>query len=157
MLGRRCNVVLGSMSAAMVVENSFWVSAEDTSFFFYPTYLANGSAPNPSDRGQRPSVILRGNTPGRRYGVDTVYLVSFTRIVLSGGQVQYQQVVAGEQWPGFYDLKCARLPTGRRFCAANAASSHLRQVRDLGGVGVAAARRAGRAGRRVGRPRAVCR
>lgn len=102
-----CNVVFGSNNTALVVENSFWISAEKSHFFFYPNYLTNGSTPSPHDRGQRPSIILRGNTPGQKYNVDTVYLLSFREAVLSGGQIQYQQVVQGEQWPGFYDFKCA--------------------------------------------------
>ena len=33
-----CNVVLGSNNTALVIENAFWVWAEDCSFFFYPMY-----------------------------------------------------------------------------------------------------------------------
>jgi hypothetical protein len=43
-----CNVVLGSMNAAMLVENSFWLWFERVAFDFAPAL------------GQRPSVILRG-------------------------------------------------------------------------------------------------
>ena len=62
-----CNVVFGSNNSALVIENSFWISAADSSFYFYPLYLANGTAPLPANRGQRPSVILRGNTHGKKY------------------------------------------------------------------------------------------
>ena len=86
-----CNVVFGSNNTALVIENSFWVWAEDSSFFFYPAYYANGSSVAQPDRGQRPSVIIRGNGPGRKYGVDTTYLLHFERITLSGGAFQYQQ------------------------------------------------------------------
>jgi len=47
-------------------------------------------------RGQRPSVIIRGNTP-QHFGINTVYLLHFGRIVVSGGGFQYQQLVAGDQ------------------------------------------------------------
>jgi hypothetical protein len=56
-----------------------------------------------SGTGQRPSVIIRGNTQGH-FGINTVYLLHFGRIVVSGGGFQYQQLVAGDQWPGFYDF-----------------------------------------------------
>ena len=92
-----CNVVFGSNNSALVVENSFWVSVEDSAFFFYPQYLASGATPDPADRGQRPCIILRGSQHGVKYGVNTVYLVSLNRIVLSGGQIQYQQLTAGDQ------------------------------------------------------------
>ena len=36
-----CNVVFGSNNTALVVENSFWIFAEDSSFFFYPSYLVS--------------------------------------------------------------------------------------------------------------------
>jgi hypothetical protein len=103
-----CNVVLGSNNTALVVENSFWVWAEDSSFYFYPMY---GHGPPPFNNpaagatwGQRPTVIIRGNHPGRTQGINTVYLLHFDRIVCSGGGFQYQQLVDGEQWPGFYDF-----------------------------------------------------
>jgi hypothetical protein len=99
-----CNVVFGSNNTALVIENSFWVWAEDSSFFFYPAYYANGSSVAKSDYGQRPAVIIRGNGPGRKYGVDTTYLLHFERITLSGGAFQYQQAQQPEQWPGFYDF-----------------------------------------------------
>ena len=109
---RDCNVVLGSNNTALVVENSFWLSAVDSAFFFYPTVYASGKAVAPSDRGQRPSIIFRGGSSwtdpsghGRKYGVNTVYLVTLSRVVLSGGQLQYQQIKDGDQWPGFIDLK----------------------------------------------------
>ena len=34
-----CNVVLGSNNTALVIENSFWVWAEDCSFYFYPLWV----------------------------------------------------------------------------------------------------------------------
>jgi hypothetical protein len=95
--------VLGSNNTALVIENSFWIWAEDCSFYFYPLYRDAGPAPARSDWGQRPSVIIRGNTPGH-FGINTVYLLHFGRIVTSGGSFQYQQLVAGDQWPGFYDF-----------------------------------------------------
>lgn len=99
-----CNVVLGSNNTALVIENSFWVWAEDCSFFFYPLYRDAGASPDRHDGwGQRPSVIIRGNTPGH-FGINTVYLLHFGRITMSGGGFQYQQLVAGDQWPGFYDF-----------------------------------------------------
>ena len=39
-----CNVVLGSNNTALVIENSFWVWAEDCSFYFYPLYRDVGGA-----------------------------------------------------------------------------------------------------------------
>ena len=33
-----------------------------------------------------------------------MYLLHFDRIVTSGGGFQYQQVAAGDQWPGFFDF-----------------------------------------------------
>lgn len=57
-----------------------------------------------NDWGQRPSVIIRGNKPGKKQGIDTVYLLHFGRIVVSGGGFQYQQLVNSDQWPGFYDF-----------------------------------------------------
>lgn len=57
---------------------------------------------------QRPSVILRGETP--RPGsydqqTNTVYLVNFEHSVFSGGGVQYQQIEHGDQWPGFFSFE----------------------------------------------------
>lgn len=60
-----CNVVLGSNNTALLVENSYWIWAEDCSFFFYPLYpypVSPGTFPR-EYWGQRPSVILRGNAP----------------------------------------------------------------------------------------------
>ena len=98
-----CNVVLGSDNAALVAEDTFWLWAEDSSFIFEPK--ASG--------GQRPPVILRGidkdgihgddpesNITGR--GVNTVYLVTFDRVVFAGGGVQYQNVAVANQWPGWF-------------------------------------------------------
>ena len=47
------NVVLGSENAALIVENSFWLSFTDSSFVF----VKNGAQ---ATNGQRPSGILRG-------------------------------------------------------------------------------------------------
>jgi hypothetical protein len=64
---------LGSNNSALVIENSFWVWAEDCSFYFLPTYSHNGAAAvAQSDFGQRPAVVIRGNTPGH-FGINTVY------------------------------------------------------------------------------------
>ena len=94
-----CNVVFGSNNTALVIENSFWVWAEDSSFFFYPQYSGSSGGITPkANKGQRPSVIIRGNTAGRKFGIDTTYLLHFDRIIVSGGGFQYQQVVAGDQW-----------------------------------------------------------
>jgi hypothetical protein len=80
------------------------VWAEDCSFYFLPLYAKNGAMAVPqTDWGQRPSVVIRGNTPGH-FGINTVYLLHFGRIVTAGGNFQYQQLVAGDQWPGFYDF-----------------------------------------------------
>ena len=38
--------------------------------------------------GQRPAVIIRGNIPGPQQGIDTVYLLHFDRIIISGGGFQ---------------------------------------------------------------------
>ena len=54
--------------------------------------------------GQRPAVIIRGNVLGPHQGIDTVYLLHSDRIVISGGGFQYQQVVDGDQEPGFFDF-----------------------------------------------------
>ena len=63
-----CNVVLGSDNAALVVEDTFWLWAEDSSFIVSPEI----------SEGQRPSVILRGtDIDGHNKSVDTVYLVLF--------------------------------------------------------------------------------
>jgi len=92
-----CNVVLGSMSAAMVVENSFWLWFERVAF---SAQGLSGSCPHPYKTtptndcqwGQRPTVLLRGRgcNPGERCGVAEVYLVRFDRAIFTGGGVQYQ-------------------------------------------------------------------
>ena len=99
-----CNVVLHSNNTALLVENTYWLWVEDSSFSFYPIHGANHSVPR-DDTGQRPSVILRGN--GRkidgRSPVTAVYLVYFRSVVFEGGGVQYQQVSdALGTWPGFF-------------------------------------------------------
>ena len=43
--------------------------------------------------------MIRGNTAGHKFGIDTTYLLRFDRIIVSGGGFQYQQLVAGDQWP----------------------------------------------------------
>ena len=70
------------------MENTYWLWVEDCSFFFYPLY---GSVQFPrSDWGQRPSVILRGtDMDGGKGGVNSVYLVYFSRVIFTGGGVQY--------------------------------------------------------------------
>ena len=88
------------------IRSAFWIWAEDCSFYFYPLYVgvssraslqylsSNGTAADGATNknwGQRPSVIIRGNTPGH-FGINTVYLLHFGRIVTSGGSFQYQQV-----------------------------------------------------------------
>ena len=85
-----CNVVLDSDNAALVVEDTFWLWAEDSSFIFAPHVSG----------GQRPPVILRGtDKDGHNKSVNTVYLVHFERIVLAGGGVQYQNIAKANQWP----------------------------------------------------------
>lgn len=54
-----CNVVLRSNNTAFLVENTYWLWVEDSSFFFIPLYSSHGAI-NDDERGQRPSVILRG-------------------------------------------------------------------------------------------------
>jgi hypothetical protein len=103
---RGCNIVLGSNNTALLVENSYWLWVEDSSFFFYPLYpypVAPGTFPR-EYWGQRPSVILRGNAPVYKDGISTVYLVYFSRVIFEGGAVQYQQVHKADQWPGFFDF-----------------------------------------------------
>lgn len=101
-----CNVVLGSQNAALIVENSFWLSFVDSSFVF----VKHDPRPGASTNGQRPTVILRGvnhtadGAGGGKYNVNTVYIVRFERIVFVGGGVQYQQLTAGWQWPGWFDF-----------------------------------------------------
>jgi hypothetical protein len=87
---------------AQVIENAFWVWAEDCAFFFYPIYYSAGAKNGKgvvarSDWGQRPSVIIRGNSASLKQGIDTVYLLHFGRIVVSGGGFQYQQLVNSDQ------------------------------------------------------------
>jgi hypothetical protein len=84
-----CNVVLNSNNTALVIQNTYWVWVEDSSFFFYPLYGSGEQFPH-EYWGQRPSVILRGtdvNMGGG--GVNSVYLVYFARTVFTGGGVQY--------------------------------------------------------------------
>ena len=95
-----CNVRLGSNNAALVAVNSYWLSFSHCSFSFFPNTRANGTATSPDEQGQRPSVILRGETPSSTVAdtqTNTVYLVSFEHSVFSGGGVQYQQTEHGDQ------------------------------------------------------------
>lgn len=108
-----CNVVLGSMNAAMVIENSFWLWFEHCSFV---AQANSGECVHPYKPpcgwGQRPAVILRGQdkatlpTGSADYGVVQVYLVRMDRIIFSGGGVQYQQMVAdpGGAPAGWFDF-----------------------------------------------------
>ena len=92
-----CNVALHSNNTALLVVNTYWLWVEDSSFFF------NLGAPR-QDYGQRPSVILRGG-PGLAPGsVNACYLVYFARVIFDGGAVQYQQLTAANQWPGFFQF-----------------------------------------------------
>jgi hypothetical protein len=45
-----------------------------------------------------------GVASARADGIDTTYLLKFKDVVFAGGAVQYQQLVNGEQWPGFYEF-----------------------------------------------------
>ena len=102
-----CNVNLGSSNAALVIINSYWITLSHCSFTFYPDYRQNGTVTSPAEKGQRPSVILRGETPDKGcydQQTNTVYLVHFEHSVFSGGGVQYQQTEHGDQWPGFFTL-----------------------------------------------------
>ena len=94
-----CNAVLDgpySNNTAMLVINTYWLWVEDSSFFF------NIGVPS-EIFGQRPSVILRGigelsTTSGAAPGgVNTVYLTYWTRVIFSGGAVQYQQLGVANQ------------------------------------------------------------
>ena len=103
-----CNVRLGSNNAALVIVNSYWLWFSHCSFTFYPDYHANGTTTGPGEKGQRPSVILRGETPHPSTAdsqTNTVYSLNFKHSVFSGGGVQYQQTEHGDQWPGFYSFE----------------------------------------------------
>eukprot|EP01046_Picozoa_sp_COSAG06_P003172 COSAG06_NODE_120_length_23106_cov_18.311862_14_plen_389_part_00 len=101
-----CNAVLDGPhvnTTALLVINTYWMWVEDSSFFF--------NIGEPSENfGQRPSVILRGigaltTASGAAPGsVNTVYLVFMTRVIFSGGAVQYQQLGPANQWPGFFQF-----------------------------------------------------
>ena len=66
-----CNVMLGSLNAALVVDNSFWL------------WVERGSFSGPDASGQRPSVILRGRSEfsAPLTPVHAVYQVRFERCV----------------------------------------------------------------------------
>lgn len=55
-----CNVVLGSMNAAMVVENCFWLWFENSAFAFYGEdgHCPNGPGRESSDRDLCSSLCL---------------------------------------------------------------------------------------------------
>lgn len=103
-----CNVVLGSNNTAMVVENSFWLWFETTSFEFL--YYSSGcSRDNAKDEsacwGQRPVIVLRGSNAPGHFGVKSVYLFVMKDSVISGGGVQYQQTAdCGGCAAGFFDF-----------------------------------------------------
>ena len=103
-----CNVILGSRNAPLVIVNSYWITLSHCSFQFYPDYRQDGTVTSAAEKGQRPSVILRGETPApgdSDQQTNTVYLVHFEHSVFSGGGVQYQQTGRGDQWPGFISLE----------------------------------------------------
>ena len=103
--GDGCNVALGSNNTAVVIENSFWIWFDKAELAFLPLYDHTGKALDRKTQwGQRPAVIVRGNSHGQKYGIDTTYLLKFKDVVFAGGAVQYQQLVDGEQWPGFYEF-----------------------------------------------------
>ena len=71
-----CNIVYGSNNTALVVENSFWIWIVDSSFAFLPMYSPPNEPYSPARAkdtdgswGQRPSVIMRGNSPGKIFGM----------------------------------------------------------------------------------------
>jgi hypothetical protein len=103
-----CNVVLGSNNTAMVVENSFWLWFETTSFeFLY--YNSGCKRDNTADEaacwGQRPVVVLRGSNAPGHFGVKSVYLFVMKDTVISGGGIQYQQTAnCGGCAAGFWDF-----------------------------------------------------
>lgn len=117
-----CNVVLGSMNAALVVENCFWLWFEHSAFAFYGGTGSRGCPGGPGslpcDWGQRPTVILRGaprcsgDCPDgpRPRGmpssglVEEVYLVRFEKVIFGGGGVQYQQTSNQSTTAGWIDF-----------------------------------------------------
>ena len=108
-----CNVVLGSNNAAMVVENSFWLWFETTSFEFlyYQSGCQLTAATERPCWGQRPVVIVRGSNETYKFGIKDVYLMVFKDTVISGGGVQYQQTAeCGGCATGFWDFfsECLR-------------------------------------------------
>jgi hypothetical protein len=123
-----CNVAFGSNNTAVVVENSFWVWFDTADLAFLPLYDSKGvSLDRKTQWGQRPAVIVRGNKPGKTYGIDTTYLLKFRDVVFLGGAVQYQQVVDGEQWPGFFEFL---------WCTSEDSATPLLDVQVLEGVKV---------------------
>eukprot|EP01045_Picozoa_sp_COSAG04_P005862 COSAG04_NODE_278_length_18351_cov_17.582676_12_plen_321_part_00 len=95
-----CNVRLGSMNAAMVIENSFWLWFENTAFRFM-----TGPLDSPDTYGQRPVIIMRGKKPEHTmYGLSDVYLVVFKDSEIDGGGIQYQATTeAGGDATGFWE------------------------------------------------------
>jgi hypothetical protein len=92
-----CGVELGSDNAALVIQNSYWIWIEQSSFIIGPGRGQKGpTCLNPLDsltccQGQKPSVILRGGPANGGDFPPMVYLVHFKDINFYGGGVQYQQ------------------------------------------------------------------
>ena len=94
---RGANFRAGSLNAALVIVNAFWLTFERCSFDV--SGVSSGTQ-GVSDRlstggGQRPAVIMQGSLVGGKLGpagVASVYQVVFRGGVLSGGGIQYQQL-----------------------------------------------------------------
>jgi hypothetical protein len=86
-----CNIVFGSNNTAMVVENTYWLWVEDSTFSFLPEYdhtnYLSGAVPL-EDQGMRPSVILRGSKDSYMAEVSVCYLLHFDRVTTAGGSFQ---------------------------------------------------------------------
>jgi hypothetical protein len=118
------SVLIVTQLTGWFIRSAFWIWAEDCSFYFYPLYVgvssraslqylsSNGTTADKATAnknwGQRPSVIIRGNTPGH-FGINTVYLLHFGRIVTSGGSFQYQQVREVSTSCGITATECCQL------------------------------------------------
>ena len=133
--GDGCNVAMGSNNTAVVIENSFWVWFDVAELAFLPLYDHTGKTLDRRTQwGQRPAVIVRGNTPGKTYGIDTTYLLKFKDVVFAGGAVQYQQLVDGEQWPGFYEfIYCSSEDSATPLLDVQVAEEGLRSSMDAEG------------------------
>ena len=96
------NFRAGSVNAALVIVNAFWLTFERCSFDV--SGLSSGTQ-GISDRlltggGQRPAVIMQGSLVGGKLGsagVASVYQVVFRGLVLAGGGIQYQQLADFQQ------------------------------------------------------------